>query len=445
MQTQITCPRCRTPFVAEVYQVVDVGREPALKELMLAGMLNVAQCPACQAVTQVASPLLYHDPEHQLFMVYVPIEMGLRHADQERLIGQLVQRAIDSLPPESRRGYMLQPQTMLTYDSLLERVMESAGITKEDVARQQEQASFLGELLNAEGDQVDTLLAEKGDLVDGAFFIMFRSLMAEAESTTEEAQFLKLINLQARLYQKTAFGQKLEQQQRALHAFSRDAKKEGGVAPKLLLRHILDNREDDEVVAALVDAGLPAFDYQFFLLLSERIEKRKKAGANVTDLEQLREKLLQLQEAIARRSRKMLEQVEGVLREILTAADREKAVAANLYRIDESFLYFLSAALAQAEQRGDTRQVADLHEVRHLVMREVEKQAPPAIQLLNQLLRAENGDELERILDENGQMLSGELVDLVQALQKETQGGDNPELQSRLENLLGLLQRRMAA
>ena len=38
-------------------------------------------------------------------MVYVPMELSLSQTDQEKLIGDLVRQAMDSLPPEQRRGY----------------------------------------------------------------------------------------------------------------------------------------------------------------------------------------------------------------------------------------------------------------------------------------------------------------------------------------------------
>ena len=131
MPTQITCPVCQTQHVADVQQIVDVGRDPQLKQAFLSGYLNAAQCPNCGSVTQVGSPLLYHDPEHELFIVYVPMELSLSQPDQEKLIGDLVRRAMDSLPPEQRRGYMLQPQTVLSMQTLMEKVLETEGITPE--------------------------------------------------------------------------------------------------------------------------------------------------------------------------------------------------------------------------------------------------------------------------------------------------------------------------
>jgi hypothetical protein len=40
---QTSCPNCRQPLVAEIQQVIDVKENPQLKELLLAGGLNVVR------------------------------------------------------------------------------------------------------------------------------------------------------------------------------------------------------------------------------------------------------------------------------------------------------------------------------------------------------------------------------------------------------------------
>ena len=34
---QTSCPNCNQPLVADVFQVIDVAKDPQLKELLLAG------------------------------------------------------------------------------------------------------------------------------------------------------------------------------------------------------------------------------------------------------------------------------------------------------------------------------------------------------------------------------------------------------------------------
>jgi hypothetical protein len=140
MYAQISCPNCGTNYPAEVHQVIDVGRNPELKAALLSGQINMAVCPSCGAGGQLSSPMVYHDPQHELFMVYIPQELNLDQVEREKYIGQLTRDVIDNTPAEQRRAYLLQPMTMLTMQSFLEKVLETEGITKEMIERQKKQA-----------------------------------------------------------------------------------------------------------------------------------------------------------------------------------------------------------------------------------------------------------------------------------------------------------------
>src|SRR5690606_26185562 len=150
MYTQITCPNCGTPYTAEVHQLVDARRTPDLKQRLLEGSLNMAVCPNCGAGGQLTTIMVYHDPEHELFMVYVPHEMQLNQVQREQAIGRLTQRVIDNLPAEERRAYMLQPQIIINMQTFMEKVLETEGITKEMIERQQKQTELVRALAQAD-------------------------------------------------------------------------------------------------------------------------------------------------------------------------------------------------------------------------------------------------------------------------------------------------------
>jgi hypothetical protein len=443
MQTQITCPNCQTPYIADVHQIVDVGLNPSLKQIFLSGQLNIAQCPSCQAVTQVSTPLLYHDPEHEIFTVYVPMEMGLGHNDQEKLIGQLVKQAMDNLPPEQRRGYMFQPQTVLSMQTLMEKVLETEGVTPEMIARQRSQAELLETLVTADQDVADVLIKERVDEIDESFFILLRTMLEAAENANREEETLKLINLQAKLYRETEYGRRLERQQQALRSFSRDVNQAGELNQKLLLKHVIANREDDMVISALVSSGQQAFDYEFFVQLSEKIDKREKAGIDASELVALREKLLELQRSMEQRSREIVEVAQDTLKKILQADDREAAVRSHLGEMDDVFMYVLSANLSQAEQRGDLDYAATLHQIQDLVIQEMEKQAPPELRLVNQLIRAENADEQRELLAENSNLVNPELLQIVKALESEAKGSGENSLDGRLREVEAMIEAQL--
>ena len=122
-QTRTACPRCRTPLLAEVEQVVDVAVDPQAKQRLLSGSLNVIECQNCGYSGMLATPLVYHDPEKELLLTYFPPELGLPINEQERVMGPLISQVVNRLPAEKRKAYLLRPQLMLTFETLINRVL----------------------------------------------------------------------------------------------------------------------------------------------------------------------------------------------------------------------------------------------------------------------------------------------------------------------------------
>lgn len=443
MQTQITCPNCRTRFVAEVHQIIDVGQRPDLKQMVMSGYLNVAVCPNCRAATQVSAPVLYHDPDHELFMVYVPMELNVNQVERERMIGQLVKQAMDSLPADKRRGYMLNPQNILSMQTFMEKVLETEGITPEMIARQRKQMELLQTMATADKDVVDILVKERAEEIDEAFFAMLRASVESANQGNQEALALKLINLQARLMRETETGRRLEQQQLALRKFQSEVKKQGGLTPALLLQHILANKEDEAVVNALISMGQPALNYEFFTLLTDKIEKREKTGVPTGDLVALRQKLLDVQEAVRRQSQQLMEDFSQTLQGIMEASDRPAAIRERWEEIDDTFMYLLSAQIEQAEQQGYKVDAQALRGVQEAIINEMESQAPPEIRLLNHLMRAESDQERRRLLDESQGMVTADFLKLLDAVSAEVDASGDPELRNNLSQVKAMVQMRV--
>ncbi len=445
MQTQLTCPACQSPFMGEVYQILDVGLRPEMKQMLLTGTLNVVQCPACGTATRISTPFLYHDPEHEHFLVYVPMEMGVGQSDQEAIIGQLVRQALDQLPAEERRGYMFQPQTILSMQTLLDTVLETEGVTPEMLARQRGQSELLQTLLESDRETVDQLLAARADEIDEQFFAMVGMLAETAEQSGQNEALLNLTNLRAKLYRDTETGQRLEAQQLAIHAFNREAKAAEGVSPELLLKHILANRKDPDIVEALAMAAIPALNYEFFLLLSERIEKRERSGIDASDFVALRERLLALQQEIDRQSRQVLERASQTLQAILAAKDIGQAIRDNLDKIDDGFMYVLSASISQAEESGDSEQAQVLIAVYEMIREELEPELPQEIHLLNQIMSLDDDAERRRLLDEMPEMQTPEFLELVQAVAGQAADSGRTDLSEQLNHLQAMIQARMTA
>ncbi len=67
--TTFTCP-CGEVFSTQIYEYVNVAKDPQLQYTVLAGLLNVATCPVCGRRVAVSRPFIYSDPAHRL-LAYV--------------------------------------------------------------------------------------------------------------------------------------------------------------------------------------------------------------------------------------------------------------------------------------------------------------------------------------------------------------------------------------
>lgn len=445
MHTQLTCPQCGTPYSAEVHQVVDSKHTPQLKQQLLNGQLNVAVCPNCGAGGQMATILLFHDADHEMFMVHVPQELNLNTMQREQMIGQLTKQVMEDMPPEERRAYMFQPQIMLNWQTFMEKVLETEGITPEMIARQKKQSELLQTLIRADKDVQDVLLAERADEIDETFFAMLQQFVDMASQMQDNQQMVKITNLRARLMTETPAGQRMEQQQMALHKLSREAKQQGGLSPAMLVAHIIANQEQPHVVDALVMAGQGALQYEFFNLFTAEIEKLEQAGdkAAVERLTALRADLLKLYEGMQEQSKNMMQAAMDTLNVILEAPDKNQALAENAQQIDEAFMAVLTARMNEAEQKNDIPQFQALNEIHSLIYAQMERTLPPHVQLLNELVRSESPEEQVQLLDENAQFVSDDLIQLIDQVMEQAGDQGQDDLNGRLQSVKTLIQARL--
>ena len=169
--TQINCPQCRQPISADVQQVFDLSADPAAKNRLLSGQVNVAQCPSCGYNGALSTPVVYHDASKELLLTFVPPELALPRDEQEKVIGGLIKQVVDALPAEERKGYLFSPQSALTYQGMLERILEEDGITKEMIDAQQKRMNLVQRLATITDDEaLELVVKEEEANIDQEFF-----------------------------------------------------------------------------------------------------------------------------------------------------------------------------------------------------------------------------------------------------------------------------------
>jgi hypothetical protein len=65
----------------------------------------MAVCPSCGSGGQLTSILVFHDPDYEMFLIFVPQELNLNQVQREQMIGKLTQDVMNSMPPEDRRAF----------------------------------------------------------------------------------------------------------------------------------------------------------------------------------------------------------------------------------------------------------------------------------------------------------------------------------------------------
>ena len=447
MAQQISCPQCSSPVTANIIQVIDVDQHPQLKQMIIQGALNTAQCQNCGWSGQVASPLVYHDSAHDLLINFVPMELNIPYAEQEQLMGQMVRAVVDGIPQEKRRSYLLQPQQIMRWQTFIETVLETEGITKEMIARQREQSELIQKLMAADMDVVEYLFNENKALLDDeAVISMIQNgvqQLSQAPGQTET--LIRLSNLQAFLMTNTEAGKRMEERQLALHALQMEAKAAGGVTPQSLASHVVKNMDNDGVIDALIQA-VGGLNYEFFSALTAQIDDAAKSGesAAVTRLTEVRTRLLKIYDAMREESAKMMQDARDTINRIVASPDKRQALQENGDKVDEMFVQLLDQELEQARAKGDLERSMALVEIKKIISELIDQANPPHMRLLTDMVRASSPVEMTQMLDAAGDLVNPELMAALDQLMVELPEEIPDDLKMRLAEIRGLIGARLA-
>jgi hypothetical protein len=424
----LNCPACSSPINADVWQVVDVGKDPDLKSRFLRGQLNVVTCPHCSNRTAVATPLAYHDPERSLFFILVPNQLGLSGEEQDKTIGELTNLLMNSLPAEQRKGYLFQPKTFFSMESLASEILRADGITDEMVQEQQRRAQLLRDLLPQMEDEesLKKLVEDNKDELDYEFFLFLTASIEQAREDGEDSLVAQLSSLRTRL------------QELVSPARVPPPEATQGVLTRGELIEALFAHKDDEDFETLVVAARPVLDYQFFQTLTGQIEAAEAQGEKekAQELTGLRSRILELVDKLDKEAREALDRAANLLKEIVDSEDMKTAAEENVEQLDAAFLTALEANIIAADQSGQHEVSEKLNSLKNHVVSLLEERLPPEMRLLNQLLSAPDLDQRRKLLQDQRPLLSEDFLELLQLILEDLRSQGQKEAAERLEELI---------
>jgi len=376
----------------------------------------------------MTAPLLYHDPDHELALVLMPNELNLHHDDQQKIIGDLTNTLINSLPPEQRKAYLITPKTFFTMQSLANTVLEAEGITPEMMERQKAKARLINEFLQAT-DEVNlrNLVKEHDAQLDYEFFqiLTASAQAAQAEGQSEMAQ--ALFGLRTVLANLSSQGETAVAELDAALGLGETITRE-----ELLDR--LQAAESDDEFEALVAVGRPLLDYAFFQNLTAQIEAASNAE-KASQLKALRTKILDTTAKQDEEVQARMQQAGNLFKTILQAEDPEAAAREHLDEIDDAFFVVLSANIQHAEAENRTQVVQALQQLANMIIGLLEERLPPEVRLVNRLMNTPYPDGTKQLLEAQRENLNPEFIDALDQLITELERAGNADVANHMRQV----------
>ena len=425
-RTQISCPRCRMPLTAEIQQLFDMNTDPQAKQKLLNGEANVIQCQGCGFQGLYPTPIVYHDPEKEILLTYFPSELGVSINEQEKMVGPLIKRVVNDLPMEKRKAYLFQAQSMLTYQTMMEKILQGDGVTKDMLDAQQKKLQLIQRLLSTpNADSRKEIIQQEEVLIDETFFGLLNRLVEATVAQGDKQSAQQLALFQQELLQETKVGkeiqEKMKSSQRAMEDLQATAK--SGLTREKLLDLFID-APDEIYTNTLIGMVRSGIDYEFFQLLAQKIESTTDPEKKVK-LSNLRDFLVEVTKQMDAQIQEELIKARETLNKILSEADIEVGLEKFGNELNDHFIEAVKEGLDQARKAADLEKIAKLGQLNSMIE---EASKPPAeIQFVEALLQAPDADSIRSLLNEKPEVLNDEFVQLLAGLINQTEQQENQQ------------------
>lgn len=431
----LRCSNCGQPINARVYSYIDVQKEPQAKAALINQQLNRFQCPNCGNVTSVSAPVLYHDASKELLISFVPMELNFSKDQQERVIGDLMKQ----LPKENFKAYMFSPKRTLTMQGLIELVLGADGITPEMINEAKERSALVQSFVEASDEELDKLIAKHDAEIDLRFVQTFNALAQRLAQGGRVDMAQAVLATQQVVISKSSFGRELEaqraEQEQVIQEMASKLQAFGqNITRADFLNMALEYADDEMRLQAMVGLARPAFDEEFFNLLTA--EMGKAPADERAKYDSVRENLQRFTALADQQSQMRVSAAVELLQMLLGAQDLDAALQENGPLIDDTFLAVLTANIQESERRKDIQMSSRLKQIYERTMQLVQANMPEEVVLVNQLLQAQSEDEARKLLMDGVAKYGEVLLDVMESISEQLTDEGRADLAERLHGLI---------
>ena len=428
----ISCPKCQQPILAHLEQILDVRHDPDIKNRLLSGQFNLVQCPSCGFKGMIGTPIVYHDPEKELLLTYVPVELNIPLHEKERVLGGFTRAIMSNIPSEERAGYLLQPKEMISLQGLINCVLEADGITPEMIQAQHAKLNLIEQLCDADEESLPDLIKQYDSELDHSFFQLLTAAAAQATNSQDKNAEARYLTLRAQLMQHSALGQKTQAQIAQLQSTSQELSILGKELNREKLLQLITEAEGDERITALATLARPLLDYEFFIQLTRQIEDQEDDARQ--QLEHIREVALEAVNQADAVTKARTESATSLIQTLMQATDMQAAIRDHITQFDELFLAILLQNQEAAQKSGEMTIANKLGDIRDRVMEALHASAPPEIRFINELLSLDSDEEATAVIKARAPELTPDLLTAMEDVAQELKSSGREELGERLDS-----------
>jgi hypothetical protein len=221
-------------------------------------------------------------------------------------------------------------------------------------------------------------------------------------------------------------------QSQEVQAAVKDLQAVGRELTREKLLDLMVDAPNETRLQALVSLTRPAMDYNFFQVLSDRIERSRGDGR--TRLVDLRTKLLEMTKEIDQQLAARRAETRKLLDAIIQAPEPEQALMQNLSAVDEFFLEELKAAEEEARKTGDRERLEKIQRVVDTIEQMSKK--PPEVELVEELLDVPDDEQQEenwrKTLNSHAELITPEFLDALVGIASQVQQSGDEVLARRI-------------
>ncbi len=427
-KTTVACPQCKQPVAADITRLFDASQDPRAKQILLSGAYNLIQCPNCGYRGQAPNPIVYHDADEELLLTFFPPELNIPVNQQEQMIGPMIKKVMESLPNEKRKAYLFKPETMLTRQRLVERILEKDGITPEMLKAQQDRLNLLQRLAGISPESRPEVIKQEEEMIDEQLFQILQQLIQSAAAAGEEQSAQVLAGLQQQILQNSTFGQKVLKQAQEQQAAMKDLEEasKAGLTRQSLLDLLIESADNEIRLTTLVSMAHNGLDYGFFELLTDQIQQA--SGEKQQKLTALRNQLLEMKNEIDEAIKEQTAFTNELIDKILESDNIEQTTMEALPAVNELFLNILRNRIRKARNENAESELEKLQKITSVIQ---QASAPGAnIELIEALITAEDEEGIQAILEANADEINDDFMQFLLNLINQTQQQEGQEMTS---------------